>query len=1799
MKEPGEPEDREAPPSEPSRSRRPAARSVPAASIGDELGKLEFEPDALLDGLFEETPAPAPPPVGERESFAPAPVHPSRPPDGPRWTDDDEQTSIFWRSNDSSQPPASSSQPPASSSQPPASSDDPAPLTSALSDAPGGDHPPVVFGSEAPTRGAPAPQTFGSEAPTRGAYVPESFLPPAEAGELDEPFESVEADEVEQASSLLPEADEAERTVRRTLEPVPGVAPSRPAEPPSPLRPQLEPAPHAFPSQPPEAPEAERTVRRSLGTLTATVPPLRSPTRSSAAPPLLDEPVALDPRSPAAWRQRAEWLESEAHAAPSPEAKARALVVASELWALAGEPGRGREVAIEAAAIGSASLGDRQLRWLAAVERDFDSVVTALEAEQLSAATPEARAHAAYLSAEVTRLVLGDDAVARHRHEAASRNHPDDPRPHLMRLVEQLSATNGSPKLRWPERPEFSELARATEELARLRSPVGGAPGTPLGAFENAHEGLSVGERGHAASAVLELSALEGVGDAGHWLAAALLAGEAVTRPAALGWFERLANQGDSMARRALARHALAVADRPALERALAIGPGALPETDRLSLALLGGARDPELERRFGELLEGDETSRTLLAAGLLAGELEPTLPLPLASSPERDALTLGRLLWQTRELPLGEAAELEPALERYARSNPDRALTRALSLELALARGDAESVARALGGWAAAPGDAAALRDRELAAALVRELSGDTQGARDGYERAFELDPAHEPAARALLEGVAPAQASEILLRLAEAESPGSRAAVHFVEAALSTRDHEPELFEPALERAREADPSLFLAYRLGEERARETVDIDRRLAWVRARRQHAELRSDAALALVREALLSADTDLAAAATLLKEALDAAPDDVPLLDLYLRSSSADEPGRGVLWESVSRRASGPLAAELWSIAALEYERESDRSSAYRAAEQALQHGGGELRRVIAERLALGSDGAQALAETLQARLSGATDPVERRELCQRLAELERARDDAAAALSWERAAVERDPTHVPALRALERAALRTGDRELLATTEAALARLLSGADAAAAAALAVRLLPPDAAPDGALELALLALEQQPYAAWALRTVSADPEAPPERAGVAYRELAALATRPLDRATLSLRGAEAATRAGRYSEARVLLDQALNEVPDHLVALTTLAEVLERAGDPAEAARAYEALAEASRIDTCKAAAFHRAAVLWLEQASDPDRGLSALEQATSLDLTHEEAVLRLQSLYVTRGERHKLAELLLRRVEQSRDADERMALEVARSRVLAEVGEQASAKAALSAALDAQPDHAGALEALAELCLGEGDWTSAEQALLRLSRHAASAEQQADVYRRLAELYDTSLPNPERAELAYREVLRRAPDDAEAVDRLVGVYARLGRKEDAVQLASDFAERAAAPELRRERIVRLALVLERVASDKSKAEATLEKARREAPHDARLLRALVELRRRAGEDHLARALLERAASDARRALGTGRFEYAFFETLATVAELRGQPDAARIAQSTLAALAGTELPLVGAGAAAGSPSLDDLLAPELLDPRIRQLIRRTGAVLDSAYPPDLRALRATPLPPGSLSYFAHVQKVAESFELGTIEVLVSPSLGMNCVPLSAAPARLLVGPELLKSSDEATRFALLVRALKVLQLSAPVITRTSPVELVPLFGGLVASLVPDGAPQPGVDVRKAGEAAAKIAPVLPPELAAELAPLAREIAPLVATRSSQLGSAVLQWASRTALLAVGDLHTLLMAVSRASGLSAGPPSSGPERLKFVVRNPEARDVAIFSVSDHYAEARRRLELGS
>jgi hypothetical protein len=187
-------------------------------------------------------------------------------------------------------------------------------------------------------------------------------------------------------------------------------------------------------------------------------------------------------------------------------------------------------------------------------------------------------------------------------------------------------------------------------------------------------------------------------------------------------------------------------------------------------------------------------------------------------------------------------------------------------------------------------------------------------------------------------------------------------------------------------------------------------------------------------------------------------------------------------------------------------------------------------------------------------------------------------------------------------------------------------------------------------------------------------------------------------------------------------------------------------------------------------------------------------------------------------------------------------------------------------------------------------------------------------------------------------------------------------------------------------------------------------------------------------------------------------------------------------------------------------------------------------------------------------------------------------------------------MPVSSNPPTIVFGQALLDHADDAARFFLLMRSLKILQGRSSALSRTSPIELPAVVSAFLSLFASNWAPQ-GVDPKKLADARARLEQVAKNRVDDDVPVLALEVIGSLGSRVSQLGIAMHQWGNRTGLLAVGSPNAALRGLSLSAGQLAGPPS-GPERVKWVIRNPEARDLAVFSVSEAYAEARARLGVG-
>jgi tetratricopeptide (TPR) repeat protein len=856
--------------------------------------------------------------------------------------------------------------------------------------------------------------------------------------------------------------------------------------------------------------------------------------------------------------------------------------------------------------------------------------------------------------------------------------------------------------------------------------------------------------------------------------------------------------------------------------------------------------------------------------------------------------------------------------------------------------------------------------------------------------------------------------------------------------------------------------------------------------------------------------------------------------------------------------------------------------------------------GENQLAPICAFRCAIAGHGAGDMIDTLLPRARETDDAVERLEIYERLADLdELGRNDAANGLLWRKSILEESPSHLPTLRHVAGALMSAGRDEELEPVAIEIARALDGPEAVAHALLSARIRLRVGAWEDTREPVEIAYRHEPRGNFTLRQMAAHARATGRHALAIEvdRQLIERTQRPSETATLSLRAAEAAIAGGDIDSARALLSRAIEVVPQHFVAHIAMAGVAEQVGDSTGAATALEAAAAAAISPDEQARDLYRAATLLQDKVQDVQRARAALEKVSAIDPSYEDVFQRLQTIYIAEGARGELASLLERRLEAVTDPAERIEMEVLRGRALADVGDTAAAKRALSAALEASPDHIEALSTFANVSSSEHDWLDAERAWIHLARLVPDQARQIDIYMKLGGLYDEHVPNPERAELAYNEILKREPNSEEARERLVALYKRTGDTAKAIEQQTILINNAEAPEAKCRRTTELASIYE-ATGDTKKAEATLLQARKTWPKDDLALNALARFYQRTGQATALNVLLDRALADARRALSTGRFEVQLFGTVASVAELRGKHDTARIAHAVVAALEGNDATLEGAGDAAADRGLEELLAPEVVTPAFRDLLRRTGPLLDTAVPYDMTAVRATPLPPQQTDISDHVRRIASAYGLTDVSIHVSSVLGAVCIPASAHPPTLVIGQPLLTSPREDVRSFLFHRALKVIQTNSSAFSRTAPIDLWPLLAAYLKLFSPSWSPQ-GIEAARLNEAYGRLSRALGQPADPQLGLLAADIIGTIGNRASTLNTAINSWGNRAALLAVGDPNIALAGIAWASGNINAPPPSGKDRVTWIGRNAEARDLVVYLVSDAYAEARDKLGLAA
>ncbi|MBK8482366.1 MAG: hypothetical protein IPL40_14575 [Proteobacteria bacterium] len=238
--------------------------------------------------------------------------------------------------------------------------------------------------------------------------------------------------------------------------------------------------------------------------------------------------------------------------------------------------------------------------------------------------------------------------------------------------------------------------------------------------------------------------------------------------------------------------------------------------------------------------------------------------------------------------------------------------------------------------------------------------------------------------------------------------------------------------------------------------------------------------------------------------------------------------------------------------------------------------------------------------------------------------------------------------------------------------------------------------------------------------------------------------------------------------------------------------PDHPQALLALSERFLALQRYSELAEVLGRRATLSSDPQEQVALLHEIAALWLEQLGNQAQAIAPLEQVLERDPLNERARARLREIHTRRQDWRALFELLTTEAAL-RDGQPRAALLSELAQLAGErLGDAPRAAALWRDVLQLDAHHAGALEALEQHYRREGQWVALGDVLqAQLERVDAQSATALQLWERLADLHSNQLRTPERAIVAWQEVLARRPTTTRALVLLRELLAQARRWDD------------------------------------------------------------------------------------------------------------------------------------------------------------------------------------------------------------------------------------------------------------------------------------------------------------------------------------------------------------------------------------------------------------------------
>lgn len=401
---------------------------------------------------------------------------------------------------------------------------------------------------------------------------------------------------------------------------------------------------------------------------------------------------------------------------------------------------------------------------------------------------------------------------------------------------------------------------------------------------------------------------------------------------------------------------------------------------------------------------------------------------------------------------------------------------------------------------------------------------------------------------------------------------------------------------------------------------------------------------------------------------------------------------------------------------------------------------------------------------------------------------------------DPARAVKAFEAVLERDPSHVEALLALEPLYAERGAWDQLASVYAAEARVLSDKSARVAALREIGRLQQtgkvSSADHGrqAFGAILQLMPSDTGALFALERIALG-DGDGELLAHVDANLARILTDPVSIATHETRLGELLEAAGD-PQALDLFRIALSRDQEAIGAARGLSRIAERVGDPALLSEAAEREAHVL-LDVGRAAGGMVQAGERLWKSGDIERAVGAFARALEIDPDHESATARVSELLLGRNEVDRLLALLTRAAGAAKRPERVAALWSNVADLYAtRKNDMAAALAVLQRAHGMNPRHVPILIKLADLYGSNARWSEAADRLKQALTGKPDAQTAVDANFRLAIINDEHLNDPARALAHVEAVLVTDPNHHGALERLSLIQLRRGQLDQAAETA-------------------------------------------------------------------------------------------------------------------------------------------------------------------------------------------------------------------------------------------------------------------------------------------------------------------------------------------------------------------------------------------------------------------